>query len=278
MPSTRPARSIGESRRRKPCSKRNTTRFGEKSYETALARGTLAVGYMRGKHDADAAREFRAAIPLLMNSGHDNSDDDNATAVAARNERLQNVVESYIALLNRGQTRDGDDGVAVETFSLADAIRGQSVQLALAQSSARMQIQDSKLAEFVRQEQDLNKQMNAQLGSLNNALTLPSEQRDENGIKALNVAIARLRSGRDKLRVDIAKQFPSYAGLIDPKAPSVDDIRATLKPDEAFLSFYFGRNGNFVWAVPKTGKVAFASISRELWRHRLENQHAAQIA
>lgn len=240
--------------------KRNITRFGEKSYETALARGTLAVGYMRGKHDADAAREFRAAIPLLMNSGHDNSDDDNATAVAARNERLQNVVESYIALLNRGQTRDGDDGVAVETFSLADAIRGQSVQLALAQSSARMQIQDSKLAEFVRQEQDLNKQMNAQLGSLNNALTLPSEQRDENGIKALNVAIARLRSGRDKLRVDIAKQFPSYAGLIDPKAPSVDDIRATLKPDEAFLSFYFGRNGNFVWAVPKTGKVAFASI------------------
>src|SRR6185437_7235378 len=42
--------------------KRDTTRFGEKFYDTALARGSLAIGYMRAKRDADAAREFRAAI------------------------------------------------------------------------------------------------------------------------------------------------------------------------------------------------------------------------
>ena len=77
---------------------------------------------------------------------------------------------------------------------------------------------------------------------------------------ALNVAIANLRKQRDKLRADIAKRFPSYANLIDPKSPSVDEIKATLKPDEALLSFYFGRETSFVWAVPKDGKVAFATI------------------
>ena len=239
--------------------KRNTARYGEKSYETVLARGTLAVGYMRAKRDAEAIREFRAAIPVLM-ATQENADDDNSATVAARNDRLKNIVEAYISLLERGQADNRDSGVTAETFSLADAIRGQSVQRALAQSSARMLIQDNALADLVRQEQDLTKQMNAQLGTLNNVLALPSGQRDENAIKALNLAISKLRSGRETLRADVAKKFPSFANLIDPKPPSVDDIRATLKPGEALISYYFGRNSSFVWAVPKEGKVAFAAI------------------
>ncbi|MFX6794135.1 hypothetical protein ABTH15_20150, partial [Acinetobacter baumannii] len=37
-------------------------------------------------------------------------------------------------------------------------------------------------------------------------------------------------------------------------------IRATLSDNEAMLSFYFGQNGSFVWAVPKSGPVAFAAV------------------
>jgi CHAT domain-containing protein len=117
---------------------------------------------------------------------------------------------------------------------------------------------------LVRAEQDLTKQINAQLGTLNNALALPSGERDEGTIKALNAAIAKLRTDRDKQRAEIAKRFPSYADLIDPKAPTVEEIKATLKPDETLLSFYFGRDGSFVWAVPKSGRVAFAAIPATL--------------
>ncbi|HXX08234.1 MAG TPA: CHAT domain-containing protein [Pseudolabrys sp.] len=240
--------------------KRNTARYGDKSYDTVLARGTLAVGYMRANRDAEAVREFRAAIPGLMAASQENADDDNSATVAARNDRLRSVVEAYISVLEHGQADKRDGDIAAETFSLADAIRGQSVQRALAQSSARMLIQDKTLADLVRQEQDLTKQINAQLGTLNNVLALPSGQRDENAIKALNLAISKLRSGREILRADVAKKFPSYANLIDPKPPAVDDIRATLKPGEALISYYFGRNSSFVWAVPKEGKVAFATI------------------
>jgi len=240
--------------------KRKIARVGEKHYDTATARGTLAVGLMKAHRDADAAREFRASIPLLMAGARENADDDNTTVVAARSQRLRNIVESYIALLDRDRSGKRGDEAAIETFALADSIRGHSVQQALAASSARMLTKDQALADLVRQEQDLVKQVNAQLGTLNNVLALPSGQRDENGAKALQASIGKLRADRDKLRAEIGRRFPSYADLIDPKAPTVKQIRATLKSDEALLSFYFGRNISFVWAVPKTGKVAFAAI------------------
>jgi CHAT domain-containing protein/tetratricopeptide (TPR) repeat protein len=240
--------------------KREIAQLGEKSNDAANTRANLAFGYMKVHRNADAAREFQAAIPILIAGASENSDDDNSAGVAVRRDRLQNFVEAYIGLLQRMQAANGDDSAAVQTFALADAIRGQSVQKALAASSARAQIKDAALAELVRREQDLSKQVNAQLGTLNNALALPSGQRDENGVQALNVAIGNLRKQRDASRAEIAKRFPSYANLIDPKAPSVDEIKATLRPDEALLSFYFGREASFVWAVPKDGKVTFAAI------------------
>jgi CHAT domain-containing protein len=240
--------------------KRDVAQVGENNFDTALARGNLAVGYMKAMRDAEAVREFRTAIPVLMTAARENTDDENSSGIAMRADRLQSIVEAYITLLDRTQASNSDSSAAIETFALADAIRGRSVQRALAQSSARALIKDSELADLVRLEQDRTKQVNAQLGMLNNILTLPSGQRDENGISVLNAAIKNLRTERDKLRVDIAKRFPSYANLIDPKPPSVEEIRAALKSDEALLSFYFGRESSFVWAVPKEGRVAFAAI------------------
>jgi CHAT domain-containing protein len=237
--------------------KREIGRVGERHFDTAAARGTLAVGLMKAGKHADAAREFRAAIPILMVSARENADDDDTTVVAAKSSRLQGIVEAYISLLDR--QRDGVD-VAAETFALADSIRGRSVQQALAASSARMLAKDSAMAGLVRQEQDLVKQVNAQLGALNNVLSLASNERDEKGMQALRASINSLRAERDRIRADIAKRFPAYTDLIDPKPPSVQEIKATLKQGESLLSFYFGRESSFVWAVPKEGAVAFAAI------------------
>jgi len=239
--------------------KRNIARFGEGGYDTAVAHGVLGIGYMRAKRDLDASREFRTAIPVLLADARENSDRDSATLVAARSDRMRNIVEAYITLLDRNRSGDSEYA-ALESFALADAIRGQSVQQALNASSARMGTDDPALAGLVREEQDLTKRVSAELGTLNNVLALPSGQRDETTVKALQASIGKLRRERNKERGDIAKRFPRYAELIDPKPPSVEQIKAVLKPGEALLSFYFGRNIGFVWAVPKDGKVAFAAI------------------
>jgi CHAT domain-containing protein len=238
---------------------REISLFGEQHFQTAAARGTLALGYARAGNAANAAREFKAAIPILMTAARENADDDDSTSVAARRDRLKNIVEAYIALLAKNQMNFGGD-VAEETFLLADMIRSRSVQQALVASSARMVAKDPMLAALVRNEQDLTKQINAQLGMLNNVLAMPSNERDENVVKTINVTVDKARADRDKARIEIARRFPGYVDLINPKPPTVMNIRDTLRQGEALLSFYFGRDASFVWAVPKAGPVAFAPI------------------
>jgi len=238
--------------------KRQSSRVGENQFDTASAHGTLAIGYAKAGREADAIREFRAAIPVMMTAARENADDDNTTVVAARTQRLQTIVEEYISVLSR--STNTSNVTAIETFSLADAVRARSVQQALAASSARAVANDPALAELVRQEQDFGKQISAELGTLNNALSLPSAERDDKIIAAINAAIEKLRADRVKARQEINRRFPSYADLVDPKPPTVDQIRAMLTDDEALLSFYFGREGSFVWAVPKQGQIAFAAI------------------
>ena len=237
--------------------KRQTARTGDKSFDTAAARGILAIGYARAARDADAVREFKASIPIMLAAARENADDD-ATVVAARSSRLQRIVEAYISVLLR--TPNMSDDVAIETFALADAVRGHAVQKALADSSARAVAKDPGLAQLVRTEQDLAKQIGAQLGALNNLLALPSAQRDDGSVSAITAAIEKLRADRKTARLEINRRFPSYAGLVDPKPPTVGEIKAALRPGEALLSFYFGQDASFVWAVPKDGAVAMAAV------------------
>jgi CHAT domain-containing protein len=239
--------------------KREIARVGEKHFDTAAARGILAIGLTRAGKNADAIREFRAALPVLVAAARENADDDDASAVAGRSQRLQIIVEAYIKLLASTESASGE--IAADTFSLADSIRGRTVQQALAASGARASIKDPALAELVRQEQDLGKQLGAQLGLLNNILAMPPAERDEKGVKGVNASIEKLRADRIKARAEIDKRFPSYADLVDPKPPSVDQVKATLHDGESLLSFYFGRDASFVWAVPKSGAVAFAAIN-----------------
>jgi CHAT domain-containing protein len=235
---------------------REQTRVGEAHRDMAMARGLLAIGLSRLRRDSDALAEFRRAIPVLVAASQENPDDDDNDTLAAQDQQVQLVVESYVAQL----ARNPSPATAIESFQLAEAIRGRSVQKALASSSARAAAADPALADLVRTEQDLEKQINAELGLLNNVLSLPSEKRDDKTVAELRAQVTALRSKRTGIRKEIGQKFPNYASLIDPRPPSVADIKAALKPSETFLSFYFGRQTSFVWAVPKEGAVTFTAI------------------
>ena len=232
--------------------------YGDQNVETALARGMLAIGLAKAGRDAEALREFQLAIPVLTSASRE-TDTDDAIGAAAREQRAQIVIEAYIALLARNAA-PAMEKAAIETFRLAEVIRGRSVQRALAASSARSVARDPALAELVRKGQDLEKQVGAQLGVLNNALSLPPTERDDKAVRALQAVIDRLRTARNTAKQEIARRFRDYASLVDPSPPTVEDVRAVLKPNEAFVSFYFGREASFVWALPHTGAIAFATI------------------
>jgi CHAT domain-containing protein len=237
---------------------RQKTRLGEQHVDTALTRGLLGIGLARAGRAADALLEFKVAVPILMARSRE-TDDDDPTITAARDQRAQIVVESYVALLARmGPAASGD--TASESFKLIDTIRGRSVQRALTASGARATAKNPVLADLVRKSQDIEKQIGAQLGALNNLLAQPPEERDANALKTLQGDIDKLRTARDAAKRELAGKFRDYASLVEPAPPSADDVRAVMRADEAFVSIYFGRNASFVWAVPKNGPIAFAAI------------------
>ncbi|WP_426412905.1 CHAT domain-containing protein [Bradyrhizobium ganzhouense] len=233
-------------------------RVGEGHYDCASAHGFLAIALMRLGKDAEAIHQFRIALPVLQAAAQENADDGDVTVMVGTQARLKLIVENYILLMAR--TPIAQDDVAAQTFAWADAIRGRAVQKAFAESSARAAATNPALASLVRSEQDLSKQAWAQLGLLNNLLSVPSNQRDEHVLRSVERSVAKLRSDRDAARAEIKERFPTYANLVNPQPPSIDQIKEALHDDEAVLSFYFGDGASFVWAVPKSGPVAFASI------------------
>ena len=233
-------------------------RVGEQHTDFAMARGLVALGLMKAGREAEALSEFRAAAPVV--AGVKRIDEDEPGVAATRHEhQLREVMEPYLALLADEETRT-PGAAAAESFALADAIRGRAVQSAVAAASARMTARDPALAALARKEQDLRKQVAAQFGVLNNLLALPPEARDQRIIGDLRARIAALKGDHERARTEIATRFPDYADLIDPKPATIDDVRKALVPGEALLSFYFGREHSFVWAVPQTGAPSFAVI------------------
>ena len=235
----------------------NKTRVAENHFDVAFARGALALGLYLAGRDAEALGHFKAAVPILISASREN-DDENVGTVQ-REQRVRSVVQGYLGLLARtpgGVTPD----IAAESFRIADVIRGQSVQKALSASTARAVATDPALAELVRKEQDLEKEVSAQFGLLTNLLAAPPEERDDKAINSLRAEIDKLRISRTEAQREIQRKFPHYADLIEPKPPAAGEIQAALKPDEAFVSFYFGREGGFVWVVPQKGPLAFAAI------------------
>ena len=237
---------------------REISRFGEAHPDVALIRGLLAIGYAKAGRHSEALAEFRKSVPTLLAATR-TTDLDESAVVALRNARIRDVIEGYVGVLASAPSAAGPDA-ASEAFRLIDAVRGRSVQQAVTASAARMVARDKALADLVRRDQDQEKQMAAQLGVVNRLLAQPSGERDDGAVRRLNDDIEKLRAARAVTRAEITRRFPNYAELIDPKPPTVADMRAVLRPGEALVSFYFGREKSFVWALPKDGPMAFATI------------------
>ena len=232
---------------------RTTRVLGERHWDTAMSRGMLGAAKTKAGNVPGALADFDAAAPILLQSSRQADDEEGGSA--ARDNQLKVVIEAMMGAL----TASNRPGAAEEAFRLADAIRGQGVQRALAQSSARAAASDPALAELVRQEQDTQKQVGALQGLLTNVLSAP--ERDDNAVRTLRGQIDRLRSARAAFREEIERRFPDYVNLIDPRPTTVEQARRSLRPGEALIATYVGLEQSFVWAVPRNGPVAFAAAN-----------------
>jgi CHAT domain-containing protein len=241
---------------------RSRKRLGDRHYKTAEIRGFLAMTRLAEGNQAQALDEFAAATEILLTRSRE-ADDDGAT-FAARDRRMNLILGSYIGLLAdiRGKKLEGAaqiDAVA-EAFRLAEVARARSVQRSLSASGARAALDNSELAELARREQDTQKQVAALYGALATAVSRSGDQQNRKLIDGLRITIDQLRGARAALMGEIEARFPEYARLVNPQPPSLETVRAALRPGEALISTYTAEERTYVWAVPKDGAASFAAV------------------
>jgi CHAT domain-containing protein len=232
--------------------------YGEQLYAPLEARGFLALALAAdGKRD-EALREFQAAIPALLATASERSNEEGFGL--ARTLRLRRVLEAYIALLGsfaaEGKSPGGLDPVA-EAFRMTDVARGSSVQRALVAASARAAIRDPALAKLAREEQDAAQRISSLSGILVELLGRPPQKSLPTVIAAMRKDIDELRKRRGEIKQEIEKRFPEYASLIDPKPLPLEAARAVLAPGEALIVLYGTDSHTFVWALPREGAAKF---------------------
>ena len=232
----------------------NQSTLGSKHYNTAEALVIRAIAIARLGQQRGALDVFREALPILQTRSRQS--DDESGSQTAKSRRLALILATYIDLLADAESTSGD---AAEAFRVAEIARGQRVQQALVASGARAAARNPALADLVRREQDTLKQIAALYGLLAQAMSAPTDQRDAAAISRVRIDVDNLRSARAALAEEIERRFPTYAELVNPRPATIAATRAALRPGESLISTYVANDKTYVWAIPHTGAVAFAS-------------------
>ena len=234
----------------------------------ARAKGFLAAALAARGDDQRALAIFTEALPGLLRLIASDSEGDGLGA--ARQFRINSILEAYLALLARlqarGETVDGRDPVA-EAFAIADVARGSAVQRAVIASSARASLPDPALAELVRKEQDAGNRRLSISKILARLASAPDGQRLDGVMAELQRELEAQGKEQESLRRELAQRFPDYASLVDPKPVLPGDIQAALKTDEAVVAIYSARDQAYVWTI-NPQRVGFRVVA--LTRARID--------
>ncbi len=239
-----------------PTAQRLNGKLGAKHFESAEALGLHGVVLQRQSKTAEALAAFRRSFPVITKRSRQS---DNGSGGIGGNKRLRLIFEGYLEALSA----ETDVAAIEESFIVANTARSKGVQEALSRSAARAAIKDPELRDLIRREQDTQHQIKAYYGILSNAMKADGQAGGE--ILALRTQLDTLRGARAALMQEIETRFPDYARLISPKPATVADVQKVLKPGESLLATYVAANKTYVWAIPKSGKAAFAvsSLSRD---------------
>ncbi|HTY98681.1 MAG TPA: tetratricopeptide repeat protein, partial [Rhodocyclaceae bacterium] len=176
----------------------DTEWFGPRHFQTAEMRGLLGFALARSGDKAGALKEFRFAVPILLAA---NLEEERSPG---RMRRLAMVLEAYIALLSeiRGGELEKTEGIdaASEAFRLADALRGQETQAAVAAAAARGITGSGELGELIRREQDLRQEGASLRRILTDLMASPPDQQLPKVIAEMKARLDAIGGERKALR------------------------------------------------------------------------------
>ena len=231
-------------------------KLGEGNYPAAQMLALKGMANAALQNTRQAIDDFSEAFPVLLKKKTGGNID------FLKKRGLEIYTESYLNLLSRiyqshNEKQFGID-VSATSFKLIEEIKNSSIQKALGASGARTAATDPALADLVRREQDAQWQINALQETLSNALAAPPDQQNPTALQDLKASIDSLQRASIALFDEIQVRFPKYSDFTDPQPVDFAEIQKNLNAKEALIAIYPAAKHTFVWAIPKTGKEAFA--------------------
>ena len=228
-------------------------RFGKDSYRVREAQAFMAmVLKAQGKRE-EAENLFRESVSRLLDPQRDLS----GSGAAFLRLKTRHIVEAYLDLLatSSKQGSAATDNKAL-AFWLSEAVRGSTVQRAISGAAARFAAANPRLADLVRQEQDLTisiEDLQRKIGDL--YATRLSQEDIKKIANSMRQQIQANEGSRKAISDQITKDFPDYASLVRPRSPTLTEMSAVLKPDESYISIYVGLEKTYVTAIRNTGQA-----------------------
>jgi len=237
--------------------RRGRTAAAERNYLDAIAlrlkmfgeSAPLVQSYLRiGRFYADqelypqALEHFRTAMAIL------------ARNPVARARIVPDQIVPFIAAAaaqNPGPVQRAT--LDAEIFRATQLINSDVADQAIARASVRLAAANPALAALVRDAQDMQRTRDQLRINIAAELAKPNDERNAVLETQLAESLTQASSHADELTARVQERFPDYARLTNPEAVNLADLRAQLRPGQAFLSYVIGVRGSYGLLVTADG-------------------------
>jgi tetratricopeptide (TPR) repeat protein len=226
--------------------------FGEQHDDTAAVRGLYAAALWKTGDKVLSRQQFEQAVKVLTSPGGLSGD---VTEDAYRLKVKKFIFQTYMEMLAETATQSTKDAALI--FELADYLHASSVQQALTDAAVRSGVNVPGLADIIRKEQDAKNEMVSLIQYISGQGSEEDKRRNPQVVEQMRLRIVEIEESRKGYKAQIQKGFPEYFQLIQPKAPTHNDIAQALKSDEVFVSVLPMETQTFVWAIDASGDVKF---------------------
>ena len=241
--------------------------FGANHYFTAFKRGLYGMALAQtSDQQALALSELELAIrdlsaPETLSTQFEET--------PFRLAQRQDIYKTYIRMLVNAQATRPN--AAAQAFAASNHLMASGVQQAISEAAARAAIKKPGLGQVARLDQDAKTELTS-LYSYIVAQTGETQQQKLNPevVKAMRLRVTELEGLRRNYKAQIQKEFPEYFQLLQPRAPTPEEIAKQLGPKDVFVSLIPMEDETYIFGIAQDGKT-------RLQRSKLNKQQIAQL-
>jgi CHAT domain-containing protein/tetratricopeptide (TPR) repeat protein len=174
----------------------------------------------------------------------------------AQQAEMRNNADPFLGLVVAAYHAAADDRAAArqlraEAFESAQWVVGASAASGIVRMAARIASTDGRLAEVVRERQDLAEQVAATDRALIAAVSQPTQARNATAEAVLQNRASGHAARLAQIDAVLATRFPEYVTLTDITPLPLAEATELVGPDEALLLFVPTKDETYLWAVTR---------------------------